>query len=116
MRQLMDERASDPGMAKVAGGKTGLLCRTQKGLGSGKDFEIVDEFELDAALLRELRAHEEQAARELGQWVEKQAQTDSKGKDVKNDLHSFSDEELNAYRQHLREAKAIRDRNAVPAK
>lgn len=49
------------GKPLVPGGSTGLLMRYGK---SG-------EFALDTGLLRELRAVEEQAARELGQWVDR---------------------------------------------
>jgi hypothetical protein len=46
-------------MSKVPGGKTGLLSVVKR-----KPLIV----EVDTALLRELRAHEQQAAQELGQW------------------------------------------------
>jgi hypothetical protein len=42
-----------------------------KSVGGGEYAQMVDEYEVDAGLLKELRAHEEQAARELGQWTDK---------------------------------------------
>jgi hypothetical protein len=45
-------------MEDVPGGATGLLTRKYKSI------------EVDVPLLREMRATEEQAAKELGQWAE----------------------------------------------
>lgn len=53
------------------GWKTGLLVRTEKQIGAGERAVHVVEFAVDTGLLRELRAHEEQAAKELGQWEDK---------------------------------------------
>jgi hypothetical protein len=71
MQRVIEERALAPDVQNVAGGTTGLLVHHVKGIGSGANLITVDEFELDDALLRELRAHEEQAAKELGQWIER---------------------------------------------
>jgi len=68
LQQVIAERASDPATAAGPGGKTGLLCRTLKSVGSGKDAQLIDEWTVDTGLLREIRAHEQQAAQELGQW------------------------------------------------
>ena len=67
---VVKERAEAVEMAGAPGGKTGLLCRRLKMIGSGKDAEIVEEFEVDTATLKEIRAHMDQAAIELGQRVE----------------------------------------------
>lgn len=72
MQRVIDERADSPEMADVAGGKTGLMVHTYKMIGGGRDATTVDEYAVDVGLLKELRAHEEQAAKELGQWTEKQ--------------------------------------------
>lgn len=69
MQALINARAE--AMADVPGGSTGLLAHDVKGIGKGADFERVDVYLFDAALLRELREHEKQAAQELGQWTEK---------------------------------------------
>jgi hypothetical protein len=67
MRSVIDARAADPDMAAVPGGPTGLLVRSYKQVGEDR----VEEYEVDAGLLRELREHEKQAAQELGQWAVK---------------------------------------------
>lgn len=63
MMALIEARGSSEEMQDVAGGETGLLVREIKHLGFV--------FKFDAALLREMREHEKQAAQELGQWLEK---------------------------------------------
>jgi len=73
LQTVIDERAED--MATVPGGSTGLLVRQTKTVGTGPQAQIIDEYAVDTGLLRELRAHEEQAAKELGQWIEKQDTT-----------------------------------------
>jgi hypothetical protein len=78
MKRVIDERGDDPGMQGVPGGKTGLLVRTVKAVGRGEDFELIDLYEVDTGLLKELREHEKQAAQELGQWAER---TEISGKD-----------------------------------
>jgi HAMP domain-containing protein len=63
MRQVIDERAASPEFGDVPGGSTGLLCKTY--VGKDADQPV---YKLDTGLLAELRAHEQQAAQELGQW------------------------------------------------
>lgn len=72
LRTIIDARAADATYAAVPGGDTGLLVHRIKVAGIGPAMQLVDEYEVDTDLLRELRAHEEQAARELGQWTERQ--------------------------------------------
>ena len=69
MRRLLEARADS--MADVPGGSTGLLVRRYKSVGSGENARVVEEYEFDAALFREVREHEKQSAQELGQWTEK---------------------------------------------
>lgn len=71
LHKIMDDRAEDPSMAKVAGGSTGLLVRKYKSIGYGENSEVVEEFAVDTGLLSEIREHEKQAAQELGQWIGK---------------------------------------------
>ncbi|MDE2102873.1 MAG: helix-turn-helix domain-containing protein [Patescibacteria group bacterium] len=71
MKQVIGERGADPEMAAVPGGTTGLLVKTLKIIGVGKDAQAVEEYTVDTGLLKELREHEKQAAQELGQWTEK---------------------------------------------
>jgi hypothetical protein len=69
MRAVIDARADE--YADVPGGKTGLLVRQIKSIGFGQNNQTVEEYAVDTALLKELRAHEQQAAQELGQWLDK---------------------------------------------
>jgi hypothetical protein len=71
MQQIIAERAADPSMQAEPGGKTGLLVRTVRTIGSGAGAREVEEYRVDARLLRELRQIEKQAAQECGQWGEK---------------------------------------------
>ncbi len=71
MRRVLEQRAADPQFEGVAGGDTGLMVHTVKGVGKGGDFKLIDLYEVDTGLLKEMREHEKQAAQELGQWVAK---------------------------------------------
>lgn len=71
LTRVITERAADPTMQSIPGGSTGLLVRQLKQVGSGRDAQLVEEYAVDTGMLRETRAHEEQAAKELGQWDEK---------------------------------------------
>ena len=71
LQDVIEARAADPSMAKVPGGTTGLLSHDVKSVGGGDSATIVDVYEVDTALLKELRETEKQAAIELGQWQEK---------------------------------------------
>jgi hypothetical protein len=66
--QVRDERGADPAMQDVPGGRSGLLVRTLKQVGSGATAQVVAEFELDGTLLREVREYQQQAAKELGEF------------------------------------------------
>lgn len=68
---VIDQRAKDPMLALFPGGNTGLLVRTEKQMGIGRNATTIVEAQFDRALVAEIRAIQEQAARELGQWVEK---------------------------------------------
>lgn len=92
MQQIRQERGADPDMAGVPGGETGLLVHRFKVVGGGDNARAVDEYEFDAALVREERAHEEQAAKELGQWVDKLAPTNPSGdEEFRGDSESRDD-------------------------
>lgn len=99
MHQVITERAEDPELQDIAGGKTGLLVHNVKGVGKGEDFQLIDLYEVDTGLLKELREHEKQSAQEVGQWAEKREVTGKDGEalTVKHtlDLASLNDEELN---------------------
>lgn len=63
----------------VIGGRTGLVVKQTRLLGTGKDARIVEEFAFDRPVVMELRATQEQAAKELGQWVDKGEITGANG-------------------------------------
>jgi hypothetical protein len=69
LHQIIEERANDPAMQSVPGGRTGLLVRRTKVIGSGENARELEEYEVDTALLKELRELEKQAAIEAGQWA-----------------------------------------------
>ena len=91
MKAVIAARAEAEEMADAAGGDTGVLAHTMKSIGAGPNAEKVDEYAFDAALLKELREHEKQAAQELGQWVDKNALTNPDGTEP---YQSFSDEQI----------------------
>lgn len=109
LKQIIDERAAVPEMATVPGGKTGLMVHQVKGIGKGEDFQVIDEYVLDAALLRELRDHEKQAAEELGQWLERREVTTIEKPPEK--LEALSVEELRT----LRELRAKMEQEKTPS-
>lgn len=71
MKALMRARAEWDVLADVPGGNTGLLCRDFKG--------VMPIYKVDAALLREMRELEKQAAIEIGDWTEKKELTGADG-------------------------------------
>ena len=73
------ERAADPEMTGVPGGRSGFIARQVKAVGAGANQRIVSEYVVDVALSRELRGVLEQAAKELGQWTERQELTGKDG-------------------------------------
>jgi hypothetical protein len=60
------QRAERADMQHVPGGATGLLVRSVKTIGRGDSSQLIEEYEIDHALLTELRALETQVAKELG--------------------------------------------------
>jgi hypothetical protein len=76
MKAVIEARAIE--LAAVPGGATGLLVHTYK-LAGGKEPIVMDEYAVDTGLLSEMRAHEKQAAQELGQWTEKKELTGKDG-------------------------------------
>jgi hypothetical protein len=53
--QVVDERSQDPAMAKVPGGKTGLVVRKLKTVGTGNDARVVPEYSIDGQVLKEIQ-------------------------------------------------------------
>lgn len=77
MQTVITERGLAPDMQQVPGGKTGMILRTYKQVGSGRDAELVEEFSVDTSTLAEMRATEKQAAQEMRQWDEDSSDGDS---------------------------------------
>src|SRR6266581_6924681 len=67
-RTIIDERAADPDMQAVPGGKTGLLVRKTV-VSSGT--LISHEYVVDTALSNEIRKTLQQVAEEVGEWRQK---------------------------------------------
>lgn len=98
MLDLIEARSKDPDLARLPGGATGLVVGRLKAIKLSYDEREMDEAELDgeappkqfvsieawesdfdAALLRELRELEKQAAQDAGQWSEKRELTGDGG-------------------------------------
>ena len=105
-RRLIEERAADPHMEEVPGGKTGLLVRTKKMLGSGTNAYEVDEYKADAAASAEFRDTLVQAAKEMGRWQERSQVARTW------DWATMTEEERKTALQDLEEAEFPRDPNA----
>jgi hypothetical protein len=102
MQKVIESRAAEmtlpDGTEEAAGGSTGLLVRTEKVIGTGDKATKITEYAVDTALLKELRAHEQQAAQELGQWLEKKELSGPDGGPVQVDLSVLTDEELDLWK------------------
>jgi hypothetical protein len=71
LHDVITARAAEYTGTSVVGGETGLVVRRYKMVGSGESAQLVEEYEVDTATIKELRAVHEQAAKELGQWESK---------------------------------------------
>ena len=76
MLQVISERAANPELESVPGGKTGLITKMLKGIGKGEDFQVVAVYEVDTDTVKEIRALQDQVAEELGQRVERKETVD----------------------------------------
>lgn len=94
MLMVIAERARDPAMQDVPGGSTGLLVHQMKAIGTGQNQTVIDEYVFDAALVREIRAHQEQVAKELGQWVDRREDKHDITVRQRPDLSRLTDDEL----------------------
>ena len=68
---VVTERADDPDIAHVPGGKSGMVVRQIKIVGTGKMAREVEEYAYDTGLSRDLQAIYEQGAKEVGDWQER---------------------------------------------
>jgi transposase-like protein len=85
LETLLDQRAADMAKESIPGGDQGVIVRQYKVSGENQ----VTEYVFDRAVFQEMRAIQEQAAKELGQLVEKHEHKINSVKDL-------SDEELDA--------------------
>jgi len=94
--QVVAERAADPTMADVPGGRTGMLVRGYKAIGSGENAQVREEYAVDGVLARELRDYAKQAAIEVGDWAERRELSGKDGAAIAVDLNlkALTDEEL----------------------
>jgi transposase-like protein len=90
--QVIEERAADPTMSEIPGGLTGLVVRKPV-ISTGK--VAGHEYAVDNCTIAELRKVQEQAAKELGQLVERHEHR------VISSLRDLSDEELEALAAEL---------------
>lgn len=106
LRTVAAERAADPTMADIPGGRTGMLVRGYKSIGSGESARQIEEYSVDGVLARELRDYAKQAAIEMGDWAERRELTGKDGGAIAVDLNlkALSDEELIRYEQLTRKA------------
>jgi phage terminase small subunit len=68
---VIEARSDAYSATDVIGGDTAIVVRQYKMIGSGREAEMVEEYAVDTATIRELRAVHEQVAKELGQWTER---------------------------------------------
>ncbi len=68
---ILRERANDPAMQRVPGGRSGYLVRQVKQIGAGAKTQTVEEYVFDKALFASRIESRMYVAKELGQWVEK---------------------------------------------
>ena len=87
LNRVIEQRAVAPELQQVPGGDTGLVVRTRVG-----NYNV---FAVDIRTLRELRAIEEQASRESGQWMER----------VESTVNINLIARLNAARQRVQDAE-----------
>ncbi len=76
IEQIIDERALDPDMQNIPGGKTGLLKRIVRTIGSGASALIVEEGKFDAPLFRLRLAVLDQARREMEEFDKPRSQAE----------------------------------------
>jgi len=127
LQQIATERSQDPDLQKAPGGTTGLLVRRVSSVGSGENFRVFPEYELDAALVREMRGVLDQVAEESGQKITKleskfegvvSAQVQRLESPFPFDLNILTDIELavitEAWSRALATAKAMANNEPLP--
>ena len=96
LHQVIEARAADERHRDEPGWTTGLLVHQAR---FDKFGNQIDEYAIDTGLLAELRAHEKQAAQEVGDWVERKEHAGPGGGPIPLahvDLTNATDEDLDA--------------------
>lgn len=99
--RVIEARAEAEELQHIPGGDTGTVTKMLKGIGKGDDFQVVEVYEVDTGILKEIRAIHEQVADELGQRRKKVELSGPGGKPltVRNvvervrDFYGLSDQE-----------------------
>ena len=91
---VIDARAEGMAGEDAPGADTGLLVKSYKQVGQGPAAQLMEEFAVDTGLLREIRAIEEQAAKELGQWIEKSEHGGPDGGPVRVEVIGINAEDI----------------------
>jgi hypothetical protein len=101
--QVMEERGAMEEHKTVPGWTTGLITHEIVHTKAGN---LLDRYRLDTNLLGELRAHEKQAAQEVGEWTEKRVTTTSGSITLhhRQDLSHLTDPQLKQLEEILRDA------------
>ena len=68
---LLVEQMNKLSLMPLVSAKKGGSKGAKRGRSSGEAAEVIDVYQVDTGLLRELRELEQQAAKELGQWTER---------------------------------------------
>lgn len=69
--RVLEERAKDPTVQKIPGGKTGHVLMTFKGVGQGQAARVIPVAHVDLGIVDRIQELGKQIAQELGQWTEK---------------------------------------------
>ncbi len=108
--QAVIEARAEELAGEAAGAETGLIVLQEKGVGNGDNFRVLQEYVVDPVILSELRALEMQAAKELGQWIDKKSSdltTGGKPLAAGPDLRGLPTERLKLLQDILTEAELI---------
>jgi hypothetical protein len=104
-QRLLAARAQDPELRAVPGGDTGLL--TARPTAAGPAYVV------DAALLKEVRELEKQAAIETGEWAERQGQKLDLDYSLRQHIELLSQQTGIPVEEIIRDAEALITREAA---
>lgn len=117
IQEIRKERAADPQMQDVPGGKTGRMVLQKRQLGKGEKAEIIEEYKADGYLMTQELAVLKQAAQDLGQWSEKRVITGDGGGPIQFQTEvledAFSEEELKHILERIDKAAEAKKQRVV---